>query len=382
VHLTARRLNRATLHRQLLLRRAPLSVVEGLDRAVALQAQEPASPYVALWNRLHDFDPAELDRAFADQSIVKATLMRVTLHAVGGTDYPAFHEAMQPTLRAARLHDRRFGTAGLSIAEADALVPEVLAFTATPRTNAEVEAWLDTRLGAPPSRAFVWWALRQSGPFVHAPSDGPWSFTTRPRYVAARERRRSGDPALSMQGLAFRYLQGFGPASAADLSQFALVSRPRARAALDALGERLVRYEGPDGAALVDVRDGHIPDEDTPAPPRLLAMWDSILLAHVDRSRFIPPDYRAHVIRRNGDVLPTLLVDGLVAGVWRPLDEGIEATAFHPLPDDVWGALEAEAGDLIAFLARRDPGTYRRYARWWTTLPSAQVRILGRGSVR
>ena len=50
--LTARQLNRATFGRQLLLQREPLDVVGAVHRVVALQAQEPASPYLALWNRL------------------------------------------------------------------------------------------------------------------------------------------------------------------------------------------------------------------------------------------------------------------------------------------------------------------------------------------
>ena len=62
-----------------------------------------------------------------------------------------------------------------------------------------------------------------------------------------------------------------------------------------------------------------------------MAMWDSTLLAYADRTRIVPPEYRQLVIRRNGDVLPALLVDGYVCGVWRPVDDGIEATAFHEL---------------------------------------------------
>ena len=76
--ITARELNRATLGRQLLLERAPLSVADGVRRVVALQAQQPASAYLALWNRLAGFDPAELDDAFASHRVVRAQLMRVT----------------------------------------------------------------------------------------------------------------------------------------------------------------------------------------------------------------------------------------------------------------------------------------------------------------
>ena len=127
---------------------------------------------------------------------------------------------------------------------------------------------------------------------------------------------------------------------------------------------------------LYDVHGGSIPDEDTPAPPRLMAMWDSILLAYVDRTRVIPEEFRKSMIRSNGDVLPTLLVDGYVAGVWRPIDGAIEATAFRKLSDEDWDGLSREAEGLCAML-RRDPAVYRRYHRWWESIDGVETRMLG-----
>jgi hypothetical protein len=247
---TARGLNRATLGRQLLLRREKLTVVEAVRRIVALQAQEPATPYIALWNRLSRFDPSDLDRAFADDEVVKGQLLRVTLHAVDASDYPAFHLAMQRTLRAARLQDLRFTRTGLTIAFAEALMPDVLAFAAKPRTNAEAEAWLDERLG-PTDKPGVWWAFRQYGPIWHHPTGGPWSFGARPSYVAARATPAT-DPAAAMRRLARRYLEGFGPASVQDHAQFSTIYRPPAREALEGLRDELVRLEGPDGEEHID----------------------------------------------------------------------------------------------------------------------------------
>lgn len=378
MRLTPRQLNRATLARQLLLRRASLPAVEGVRRVVALQAQEPASPYLALWNRLTGFDPAELDAAFISRTVVKATLMRITLHAVDAGDYPAFHRAMTPTLRASRLYDRRFKQTGLTIADADELLPHVVEFGAKAHTNAEFEALLDAKLGVLPKPG-AWWALRTFAPFVHAPTGGPWTFGPRPSYVAAAAQLEPDDLDRdeALRRLAFRYLEGFGPASAEDFAQCTLLTRAVARDAFRALRNELVELEGPGGQAMFDVQGAPLPDEDTPAPARLLGMWDSILLAYADRSRVIPPDYRPLVIRRNGDVLPTLLVDGHVAGVWWPVDGGIEATAFHRLSGEVWDGLEAEAGALVAFLGARDPAVYRRYQRWWDAISGAEVRVLG-----
>ncbi|CAM5651905.1 hypothetical protein SAVIM338S_06546 [Streptomyces avidinii] len=409
---TARELNRSTLARQLLLRREPLAAAEGVRRVVAVQAQQAASPYVALWNRLDGFDPAGLDAAFAGREVVKATLMRITLHAVHLSDFPAFREAVQPGVRAARLGDR-FTVSGLTAQDADALVRELLAFADRPRTNAECEAWLGRRLGAP-AQPGAWWGLRQLAPLLHAPTTPPWSFGQRPAYVAPATVPRvvPADPEASdasLRTLVLRYLEGFGPASVADVAQFAMVPRARVRKALrelDEAGEAAVagepeeagepedrrtvargaaravrahpleRLEGPNGEELFDVPGGLRPAGDTPAPPRLMAMWDSVLLAYSDRARLIPPEYRKLVCRMNGDTLATLLVDGYVAGVWRPADGGIEATAFHALPEEVWEALAGEARSLTAFLAGRDPKVYGRYGHWWSKLPGAEVRVL------
>jgi hypothetical protein len=376
VTITAGELNRATLARQLLLERLPGDVVEATKRVVALQAQQPVSPYLALWNRVGDFDPAELDAAFADRALVKATLMRFTLHVVHPDDRPAMHLAMQSTLRT-RLVDRRFTRSGLTVDDVDALVPGLLEFTATPRTGGDVEAWLGERLAVSPKG--VWWALRTFAPMLRAPTGGPWSFDGRTSFVAADTRPTSSDKDEAdeaLQTLVWRYLEGFGPASVADMALFALVARSRVRTALRGLSGRLEELPGPEGVALYDVPGAPRPEASVPAPPRLLPMWDSSLLAYADRARLTPPEHRAAIARSNGDVLPTLLVDGYVAGVWRPVEEGIEATAFRRLTAAEWRGLAAEAQALQALLADREPRVYRRYDRWWADLPTAEVRLL------
>jgi Winged helix DNA-binding domain len=378
VSLSWRELNRATLARQLLLERSALSVTDAMRCVVALQAQQPASPYVALWSRLAGFDPAELDAAFAGHQMVRAQLMRITMHAVHVSDHQAFREAMDPTLRASRLGDPRFATSGLTLADADALIGGLLDFAGQPRANAECEDWLAGQLGAP-MPPLAWRMLRQYAPLWHVQGGGPWLFGSR-GYVAARPRPVLADAGVSdlaLPTLIRRYLDGFGPASIPDMARFALVQRSRVRAAVQALD--LCQLDGPASAVLYDVPGGARPAGDTPAPPRLLGMWDSIMLAYADRSRVIPAEYQRIVTRTNGDVLPTVLVDGYVAGVWRATGDGIEATAFHPLPGSAWEGIAVEARALTPLLADREPEVYRRYHHWWAKLPDlpgAETRLL------
>ncbi len=364
--ISARKLNRATLQRQMLLQRESLPLEEAVRRVVALQAQHPASPYLALWNRLTDFDPAALDAAYVDYTVVRSTLLRVTMHAVHVHDYPVFREAMDPTLRGARLRDDRFTVTGLTQEDVDVFMAELLDFAARPQTPEALQAWLTERTQV--DHKGIWWAMRQYAPMWHEPSGHPWQFDTSRSYVAATPRPALADEEVahaSLQTLIKRYLAGFGPATMPDMAQFALVLRSWAKAAVEALGDELISFKGPDGKTLYDLPGMTLPDEDLPAPPRLLGMWDNVLLAYADRSRVIPEAYRKQVTRINGDVLPTLLVDGRVVGVWRTTEEGIEASAFEPLSADAWQGLAAEAEKLLAFLADREPHTYRRYDHWW-----------------
>ncbi|MEU9854013.1 winged helix DNA-binding domain-containing protein [Streptomyces sp. NPDC047974] len=380
--LTARDLNRATLARQSLSAREQVSVEEAVRRAVALQAQQPGSPYVALWNRVAGFDPAALDAAIEGFRLVRSTLMRITLHLVHADDYRPFRAAVEPTLRGSRLRDRRFTDTGLTPEGADALLPELLGYADRPRTGEELRLRAEESWGGGSLTPAAGRMLRQYAPLWHVPSGPPWQYPASPGFVAATPEPPAPGPEAAAEGLrtlARRYLAGFGPASAADLGQFGLVQRGRARAALDALvaeGAAEV-LAGPDGAVLYDLPGAARPDGAAPAPPRLMAMWDSTLLAYADRSRIVPAAYRKHVIRINGDVLPTLLVDGYVAGAWRPVEGGIEAAAFHPLSAADWDGLAAEAASLGALLADRDPRVYGRYDHWWAKgLPAVETRVL------
>ncbi|MEU8795837.1 winged helix DNA-binding domain-containing protein [Streptomyces sp. NPDC048643] len=362
---TARQLALATLDRQLLLERQLLDVADAVRRVCALQAQTPASPYVALWNRVEGFAPEDLDTAFAERRIVKATLLRITLHAVHAEDYDAYRAAMLSTLRASRLYDRRFTATELTPADADALLTELADHLRRPRTGAEVENHLKERFGEHAHR--MWWALRTYAPVHHVPTGGPWSFK-RPNTYRAAPTSPGGASQQADEGvrrLLLSYLRAFGPASAQDFARFTLLTRPAISQALHELSDQLVRLPGPGRAALFDLAGATLPAEDTPAPPRLLPMWDSTLLSHAVPGRFMPLEYRPLVVRRNGDVLPCLLVDGEVAGVWRATDGGLELTTFRTVGTAAWRSLTEEAERLSAFLADRDPAVYRRYGHWW-----------------
>jgi hypothetical protein len=368
--LTARQLNRATLARQLLLERADLDVVAGTERIGGLQAQEPASPHIGLWTRIAGFEPADLDRAIAARSVVKGTLMRSTLHIVSAADYLYLWAAIVPMLEGIRRQDRLQAPSPKAMA---ALRTRAEAFTAEPRGLGELREHLGAVEGLAADEA-LWW-IRRRVAFAHAPSDVPWSFGRRPRLAHALRWLGAGDwPAAAdaIEHLVRRYLGAFGPATAADLAQWSGLAVGRVRpgiAAVEAAGD-LRRFTDERGRELFDLDGAPMPDPVTPAPPRLLPMWDSTILAFADRTRLISDEDRRVVVARNGDTLPTFTVDGMVAGLWWAEAEGGGRTRIviepfrPPLRRADARALEEEGERLAAVVEPLEPRVYSRYQRW------------------
>lgn len=138
----------------------------------------------------------------------------------------------------------------------------------------------------------MWWALRTYAPLVHAPTGPPWSFGARPMFRSPPMDGPRLPHADALRHLIVRYLAGFGPASVADFAQFSLTKISVARAAFDGMRNELIAFPGPEGAELFDVAGTPAPpDPDRPTPPRLMAMWDSVLLAYADRD---PAVYRRY----------------------------------------------------------------------------------------
>jgi winged helix DNA-binding protein len=336
--LTLRELNRATLARQLLLQRkrlAPKAVIEGL---VGMQAQWPPAPYVGIWTRTTSFRRAALERELAKGSVVKATVMRQTLHLVTPADYALIRASMS---------EANFPW---ETTQAKALARSVRALAETGSVSSEDGLALVERehglTGVKARRA--WQAARNRAHLVHHHETALYRPRSKGLFVPLAEPEPL-DPTEARAEVLRRYLLAFGPCTRRDMVSWSMMHVPEIQRALDRL-EPLQRYRDEQGRELLDVKSAPLPDAATPAPVRFLPKWDNVLLAWTDRTRVLPEEYRKTVIRMNGDVAQTFLVDGFVAGLWREEDGRVVTEPFAPLPHSVRLAVEEEAARLEAFL--------------------------------
>ena len=355
--LSLRALNRALLARQMLLRRQKIGVVDAVERLACLQGQWAPAPYVALWTRLAKFEREQLTRAIDRGDVVKATLMRGTLHLASAREYPAYALA---TL------EGRFGAwrppGGPAMIDLETLHASVLKFAAKrARTRDELRAHIEQHM---PRRAtkdprlrswFLYAAVATSGLIWDAPG-ARFEHRQLSRHIAPPAKlRKRPKPEAAYDLVVRRHLGAFGPATVGDIAVWSSMRVPHIRAALARITD-LRRFTDERGRELFDLARAPRPSADTPAPPRYLARFDAAILGHVssERTRILPEAYRKQVIF-SAEVWQTYLVDGLVAGRWTvavdPKDAIIELKPFTRLARADRAALIEEGERLVRFYA-------------------------------
>jgi hypothetical protein len=349
--LTLRELNRATLDRQMLLERHTIPALDAVERLAGLQAQVPSPPYVGLWTRLRDFRREELTRLMEERQVVRATLMRATLHLMAAEDYLLLRPALQPALTRSmnsiagkRLEgldlDRIVGTAGEY-------------FESEPRPFADFRLLL-AELEPDRDQSALAYVVRTQLPLVQVPTGGVWGYSGKVPFTTAekwlgRELSGSEDP----RGLVLKYLAAFGPATVSDVQTWS--GRMRLKESVEEIKPELRIFRDENDNELLDLPDAPLPAGDTPAPPRFVPDYDNLVLSHADRGRVISDEHRKKVFLSAARVRATFLIDGFVRGAWKVEKTRRTATLviepFERLSRGDRDALNEEGERLVRFLA-------------------------------
>ncbi|MFE9809762.1 winged helix DNA-binding domain-containing protein [Streptomyces sp. NPDC005227] len=346
-----RSLNRATLARQLLLDRADMPVHEAVAHLCGLQAQEPQEPYTGLWSRLRAFQPAALSVLLTGRSVVRAHLMRRTVHLLTAEDVLVWRSRHDAMLRQRVLGVYRRELDGVDLDEL-ATAAQALMADGEPRPASEVVRVLAARWPDPGRRALGEMVMAALVPVAQAPPRGLWRTKAGVRNVplASWLGREVDPPALAGtdpvgRALVRRYLAAFGPASSADLRAWCgLAGLP---AAVAAVREELVSFRDVRGRELLDLPDAPRPDPDTPAPVRFLPAFDNAILGYQDRGRIIDDTHRGLSVAGERVVL----VDGRVAATWHATDTTVTVTPLRTLSRSARDAVAEEGRELTVFLS-------------------------------
>jgi hypothetical protein len=310
-------------------------VVGVVERVCGLNAQTARAPYLSLWNRVDGFKKNRLRGAlYVKKALIKAWLMRGTVHIVSTRDFSVYQNAVGRKLAGRWRQQMEKMGFSLSAGRRRELHDRIVrALTEQTLTKIELLPRVEERLGSVDERERkrnLGYALRELsylGLVCHAEPTGPWYYFGENRFSSVEKWSRD-DPfveigeAEARTSLLRKYLQGYGPASVRDFAYWAGFSLREARDVFEALRDGLqeIVVEGSDDSVWMLKDDlGSLDEADSrgQTPIRLLPEFDSLIMGHRDKARIMDEKDRKKVFLRLADVAPTLLVDGRVAGVWK-----------------------------------------------------------------
>ena len=274
--------------------------------------------------------------------------MRETIHIASRADYPYFAAAIRRSGQEWWLRVNKVDVDMRPFARRARAF-----FRGAVRTRKEVEQFLKAN-DFP--RASLW-GFAHWIDLVRVPPAGTWGRRRADLFALAEEwvGPLDVDEKTGIEHLVRRYLGGFGPAPANDISKWSGIPLTRLKPTLGRL--KLRHFLDEDGKELLDVPRAPLPDPETPAPVRFLPTWDAILLVHARRTGVIDEEYRERIFHvKAPQSFPTFLVDGRVAGTWKHDKDRVQLEPFERIPREARRALAAEGERLAALHAdqRRD----------------------------
>lgn len=348
--------------------------VAAVHAVVAMHSSDPATPHLGVLARIGSRAYPTLDVALhEDRRLWRLHGMRRTLFVVTTEDAPIVSSAVgRDVARAERaklvgrlaeagppaddpswlraVEERTLAAMGdaveLRVQELTERVPEL----ATRITVGSGRWTADVSLG---SRLLLLLAL--DGQVVRAHPVGTWRSG---QYRWARVADWFGAvsveiaPDLAWPALARRYLEAHGPATAADLRWWSGWTAARTRAALTAVGAVEVEL---DGGGRGHVLPGDVEDPEPTASGGepvvcLLPGLDPTPMGWKERAWYLG-DHDAELFDRNGNIGPTVWVDGRIVGGWAQRPDGeVVSRLLEPVSPDARDLIEARAAAVTRWL--------------------------------
>lgn len=310
---------------------------ETVHRLFCVQTQYAASLGVAVAARVKRMKPSWPDDAInRNPTLVKTWSLRSTLHVHHVSDRALLKSFNGPAYQKFLGWMKTYQDKDIQTHDNEERMLTVLA--SGPKTRQELHD------AVPQLKELGWtgWGadvkgLAFKGDVIFAPSgQGPARFAMAEQWLGPMpQTEMSYQDAVT--AVLRRYLRSHGPASLIDFRVWTGASAVACRAALASLKDEITPVNV---AKMKDLRYVLTEDVDRlmnvkrASGVRLLAKFDPLMMAHWDKQLYLPKQHHKTVFQMAGQVEATVLIDGIVAGIWRITTKGQSGTiAIQPFRD-------------------------------------------------
>ena len=361
--------------------RTPLEATEAM---VVLHATDPATVYLSLLGRLVEPELSAIERALYEQrEVIRLLAMRRTLFVAPRRLLEMVERAASDHI-AARERRRLCGFLEDSgLGDGDAWLDDVWDETAAamreagegllakqigdlvPRLATKIRLGGKSKWGVDvnaTSKVLGQWA--SEGRLIRGRPAGTWTsrlhqWHLRDDWLGERvdNRQPEWDEASAAVELVRRWLETFGPGTFDDLKWWTGWTVSKLRAALAELDVLEVEMEGAEDAGGTTVTGLVLADDVESEHDAAAGTWAALLpaldptpMGWKERDWFLGP-HASHLFDRNGNIGPTIWLDGRIVGGWSQLASGeIVSGLLEDIGSDAETLIEGEVERLQAVL--------------------------------
>ncbi len=281
----------------------------------AMQAQDLGMAKWAVGKRLRDASQLTVDAALNGGDIIRTHVLRPTWHLVSSADIGWMLPLTAPNIAASmKARHHGLGLAPAVVKNCNRLIERAL-YKSGAMTREEIAARLE-KAGIPTRDdnrlAHILLCAELDGLVCSGPLKD-----NKHTYALLEERvrtRKSWSKEEALAELARRYFVSHGPATLKDFVWWSGLPVGDARLGLD-LARQTLGSESV-GPVRYWFTDNGVPKIKTNGTACLLPAYDEFLIAYRDRSAMITSPREKRVISSNGIFRPTIVVNGVVSGVW------------------------------------------------------------------
>lgn len=327
--------------------------VEAVRLAAGIQAQDPYAARLGVRARMRGATAAAVDGAREEGALLRAWVMRGTLHLFAAEDaawlLPLFEERERRWSR--KRVEQLLGLDARAQARSVKVIERLLAaegrVTRTAVIAALERAGYEAR-GQNAVHHLARLAIHEGVACMGPEENG------RTTYVLARDwlgERPRVDREQAMDELARRHLGAFGPATERDMAAWSGLALGACRAAMGRIGGELEEVAvGGERRWALRARPPRTPRG---RQVRMLPAFDNHLMGHSSRDIAVPADRVKEVWPGAGIVRATVIADGIAVATWGARRVGgrirISIAPFGSLGAETRAAIEREAADIGRF---------------------------------
>jgi winged helix DNA-binding protein len=336
--LVLRGLNRRLLASQCLSRRAsgPRAVVKVAEAVCGINSQDLQESFSSFWARASGFRDSDLTEELRPKGgLVRTWTVRSTMHTIPSKDYwvhvfggpgRRFQPWFDRTAKKRGIPDRDFRIRFLYQPFLDHIKGRAV-------TSSELKQFMVERLAQHGLRSRMKLQRGWSSTPTHGPS---WTGMSEMSYLgllvsAGRKgseglwmssadyigpKRNTPDPEECTVELVRKYIERYGPVTRQDIAYWSFLRKDEVDPALETLKKDLTK-EKLNSTQEYFSFGGNSGEVAEPPGAIILPEFDSLMMGHKDKSRFLSQNQIKNVFGNFAAVNRTILLDGFVAAIWK-----------------------------------------------------------------